>query len=216
MIPRDPEELPPLPLNEERILKALAAGEVEYILIGGGALLVSGIGSRQTYDLDLVPHGVTDNLDRLGQVLMELDARIVTLWDAEHGELHAEAAPLDAEVFNRNPTLHLVTAEGRVDVLLRAPEIQADFMELAQTADAVPYRGIDVAVASIPDLIRMKEAAGRPKDLEDLVGLRASLAAPEVAPRAVRPPAARRRQAVRHREDEARRRDSRRDRGIQR
>lgn len=109
-----------------------------------------------------------DNLDRLGRVMESLDAQVVTLWDPEHGELHAERAALDATVFHDNETVHLLTREGRVDVLQRAPEVGADFLELAQSAELVRYRGLGIPVASVADLIRMKEAAGRPKDREDL------------------------------------------------
>jgi hypothetical protein len=49
------------------------------------------------------------------------------------------------------------------------------FEELWTGATLVAIAGIDVRVASVPHLIRMKEAAGRPQDLADVERLRAKL-----------------------------------------
>ena len=59
-----------------------------------------------------------------------------------------------------------------VDVMLDPP---VPFTELWAQAHVVWIGGIDVHIAAVPHLIRMKEAAGRPQDLADLERLRAML-----------------------------------------
>lgn len=213
---RDPEELPPLPLEAEPILEALNANQVQYVVIGGMALQARGIGDRETFDLDIVPAPDRPNLAQLAQTLASLDTRVITKWVPDAPELHVEEPVFEPEMFERNRILHILTRHGRADVLMEAPGAPGGFAELAPDADEAQIGRARFAVASVAHMIRMKEAVARPKDLEDLVRLRASLAASEVQPRAVRPPAARRRHSARRREDEARRRDSGRDRGIQR
>lgn len=169
----------------------LAAHKVEYVLIGGSALLVHGIGARETYDVDIVPNTATDNLERLGAALRELGARVITAWVADSQELHVEESTLEAQVFIDNPVLHLLTGDGRMDVLLRPSGATGGFDDLAPGARARQRGDLEIAVAAVPDLILMKEAAGRPRDLEDLVLLRAELARLEVGgPRKPKGPAA--------------------------
>jgi len=213
---RDPEELPPLPLQAEPILEALNAHHVQYVVIGGMALQARGIGDRETFDLDIVPAANRPNLQHLAETLATLDTRVITKWVPEVPEMHVEEPVFEPEMFERNRILHILTRHGRADVLMQAPGAPGGFADLAPDADEAQIGRARFAVASVPDLIRMKEAVGRPKDLEDLVVLRGGLAASQVEPRAVRTQAARRRQSARRREDEARRRNSNRDRGIQR
>jgi len=213
---RDPEELPPLPLEAEPILEALNAHQVEYVVIGGMALQARGIGDRETFDLDIVPKADRPNLQQLAETLATLDTRVITKWVPETPELHVEEPVFEPEMFERNRILHILTRHGRADVLMEAPGAPGGFSELAPDADEAQIGSATFAVASVPDMIRMKEAVARSKDLEDLAALRASLAASKAGPPEVRPPASRRRQSARRREDEARRRNSDRDRGIQR
>jgi len=62
-----------------------------------------------------------------------------------------------------------------VDVML---DPIVPFDELWAEAQLVQIGGLDVHLASIRHLIRMKEAAGRPQDLADLERLRAKLTEP--------------------------------------
>jgi hypothetical protein len=69
------------------------------------------------------------------------------------------------------------TQIGAIDIL-PAPAGTSGYEDLARTADAFDLFGQRVLVASVDDLIRMKRAAGRTKDLlavEELGALRDEL-----------------------------------------
>ncbi|MGI8607879.1 MAG: DUF6036 family nucleotidyltransferase [Candidatus Dormibacteria bacterium] len=170
---RDPEELPPLPLKEDEIFLALSEHEVDYVLIGGGALMVMGVGERETFDLDIVPEQGTSNLEQLGAALRQLDARVITRWNHVDEELIVAPSDFEPEVFEKNRILHVLTSAGRMDILAAAPGADGGFDHLRDGARARERAGVVVTVAGVEDLIRMKEAVGRPKDLEDLKALRA-------------------------------------------
>jgi hypothetical protein len=59
--------------------------------------------------------------------------------------------------------------------LLFVPAGTTGYHDLRRSALQVELWGHDVLVAAIPDIIRMKEAAGRPKDLASLPALRQTL-----------------------------------------
>jgi len=65
-----------------------------------------------------------------------------------------------------------VTSLGELDVLARPPGAPV-YEELRRHADRYDLGGFNVSVASIDDLIAMKQAAGRPKDLLDIEELEA-------------------------------------------
>jgi hypothetical protein len=167
----EPDELPALPLDVDRIVAVLAAHRVEYVLVGGTALLIYGIGSRETYDVDIVPSTSLHNLERLGAALRELEAKVITAWLPETSELHVDESSFEPQLFVDNPFLRALTPAGRLDVLLKPAGVPRGFEELAPGAVAAVKGEVEVALSAIVDLIRMKEAGGRPKDSEDLRGL---------------------------------------------
>ena len=61
-------------------------------------------------------------------------------------------------------------ARPTVDIMLAAP---IPFEELWENAATMPIAGHSVRVASVEHLIRTKQVAGRPKDLEDVQRLQA-------------------------------------------
>lgn len=98
-----------------------------------------------------------------------------------HAELR-EADPrlpfrLDARTLGSGDSFTFATDIGAIDILA-TPSGTAGYQDLVRTADRIDLFGFAVAVASIDDLIRMKRAAGRPKDLlavEELGALREEL-----------------------------------------
>jgi hypothetical protein len=84
---------------------------------------------------------------------------------------------LDAQTLANGDVFTFTTDVGWVDII-GVPSGVAGYDGLARTADAFDLFGSRVLVASVVDLIRMKRAAGRPKDLlalEELGALRDEL-----------------------------------------
>ena len=71
--------------------------------------------------------------------------------------------------------LNLVTAHGELDLSFR-PSGTEGYSDLARSATPVKIKDHTVTVASLEDVIRSKQAAGRPKDLAALPLLRQLLA----------------------------------------
>jgi hypothetical protein len=153
-------------LDPEPILRALVARGVDFIVIGGIASVLHGA-ARLTYDLDLCFAADPANLAALGDVLVALDARLRGV---------AEPSPFvpDEATLRRIEVLTLATRLGDLDVLAR-PAGAPSYEALRRRADRYDLGGFSVLVASVEDLIAMKRAAGRAKDLGDVEELEAIL-----------------------------------------
>lgn len=158
-------ERPP-ELDARAILRQLAVEGVEYVLIGGLAAVLQG-SPVNTVDFDLCFDRAPDNLERLGRALSALDARLRGV---------AEDVPFvpDATTLRRVEVLTLDTRAGWLDVLRRPAGVNG-YTALRERADVVTIDGMTVCVASVKDLIAMKRAAGRDKDLRHIVELEAIL-----------------------------------------
>lgn len=157
--------------DPERLLAALADGGVQCVLIGGMAAIVHGdVGV--TLDLDITPAFDDDNVERLAAVLRGLRARIRV-------EGEPEGLPFDCSAeFLRNlgpeEILNLTTSCGDLDLTF-TPSGTGGYEDLRRDALSLPVGGATMLVASLPDVIRSKEAAGRDKDRVALPRLRALL-----------------------------------------
>ena len=145
-----------------RILRELAAGGVEFVVIGGYAAIAHG-SPRLTNDLDVSYSPETANLEALGRVLLGLDARLRGV---------ADDVPFvpDAASLRQVELLTLDTRHGPLD-LLAAPGGGPGWAALRRDAIEVDLDGVTVPVASLDHLRAMKRAAGRPQDLLDLTEL---------------------------------------------
>ena len=97
--------------------------------------------------------------------LVGLDARLKGVDDA------VPFVP-DAETLRRVEVLTLETAAGELDVLAR-PSRAPRYDVLRRRADRYDLGGFSVLVASVDDLIAMKQAANRRKDQADVEELEA-------------------------------------------
>ena len=70
----------------------------------------------------------------------------------------------DGRTLRRTRVLTLETPQGLID-LLAQPDGAPVYDELRSRAERDVIAGVEVAYASLEDLIAMKKAAGRPKDL---------------------------------------------------
>jgi len=152
---------PDVPLDAERILRSLAEHSVDYVLIGGLAVQTHGH-ARTTNDADLIPAPEPDNLERLADVLRELDARVLN-----RGE---EQTAIDAKMLPRATIWQFATMDGGIDVMHEVPGGRP-YEELRERALNVRLGDIDVPVVDLDDLIRMKLARGREIDLADVAAL---------------------------------------------
>ena len=147
--------------DPERMLSALADAGVRYILIGGMAAVLHGdVGV--TVDIDVVPERTDENLGRLAAALRCLGARIRT-----EGEPDGLAFDCSTEFFQNLPPdsiVNMTTQAGDLDVTF-CPSGTTGFADLKR--DAIDIEAADrlhILVASLEDVIRSKEAAGREKD----------------------------------------------------
>lgn len=139
-----------------RLLRRLADGGVDFVVIGGFAAVAHG-SVTITHDLDIVYATDPANLERLGTVLVRLDARLRGV---------AETVPFipDERTLRRTQVLTLDTPDGPLD-LLAEPDGARSYDLLRANALRVAVAGVEVLVASLEDLLAMKRASGRPKDL---------------------------------------------------
>jgi hypothetical protein len=149
-------------LKLQAMLGRLGRAEVDYVVVGGVAVVLQGYG-RATKDLDITYATGEDNLRRLGAVLVALHARLRGV---------AEAVPFvpDARTLARTRLLTLDTDDGSLDLLANPPGAPP-YATLRARADRVDLDGFVVAVAALDDLLAMKRAAGRPQDLVDIDAL---------------------------------------------
>jgi predicted nucleotidyltransferase len=152
------------PLSADQILRRLVERGVDFVVIGGIAGVLHG-SARNTFDLDICFATDDANLVALGDVLIGLGARLREV---------QEDVPFvpDARTLRGVELLTLVTSLGELDVVAQPPGAPA-YRDLRRNADRYDLGGFNVSVASVDDLIAMKHAAGRAKDLLDIEELEA-------------------------------------------
>ncbi len=146
------------------LIVALAAGQVRFILVGGVAATIHG-SARLTQDIDVVYARDASNLRQVADALAPHD---VYLRDAPPG------LPFrwDAETLARGLNFTLTTKLGEIDLL---GEIAGGggYEALLPHTIIVELYGHAVRCLDLETLIRVKRAAGRPKDLEAIAELEA-------------------------------------------
>lgn len=155
--------------NPEAVIRLLGRHEVRYVVIGGLAAVTHGA-PIVTQDVDICYARDDDNLTRTAAALLETRAQL-------RGADPNLPFRLDAKTLRGGDSFTFTTDIGWLD-LLGTPSGTTGYEDLARTAAAIPLFGYQVLVASVDDLIRMKRAAGRRKDLlaiEELAALRDEL-----------------------------------------
>lgn len=140
----------------DRLLGGLTARGVDFVVIGGVAATVHG-SAHITRDLDIRYSTEPANLEALGAALGDLGARLRGVED------DVDFVP-DARTLKDTQVLTLETREGWLD-LLAEPAGGPPYEKLRKRADRIEFKGLTLLVASIDDLIAMKSAAGRDRDM---------------------------------------------------
>jgi predicted nucleotidyltransferase len=146
-------------LDAEALLRQLTEGGVDFVVIGGIArvLLAS---ARVTKDLDISYSRDEQNVEALGAVLEDLEARLRGV------EEDVPFVP-DAVSLDRVQVLTLSTKLGWLDILA-FPSGAPAYEALRRNAETIEIGDFEIRVASIDDMIAMKRAAGRMQDLADI------------------------------------------------
>lgn len=149
-----------------RTFDVLARHAVRYVLIGGFAAKLHG-SPALTADIDICYARDDADLGRLVGALAELHP---TLRGAPEGLPFR----LDVQTIRNGDAFTFVTDAGDLDILA-TPSGTTGYEQLARDAVRMDLESVMVDVASLDDLIAMKRASGRPRDLihlEILVALR--------------------------------------------
>ena len=146
------------------ILGVLVRHEVRFVAIGGIAASLQG-STTITNDFDICYARDQENLERLTAALKELQAAL-------RGVPEPVAFRLKARTLKAGLNFTFDTKYGPFDCL-GAASGSFDYEQLIRNADAMNLVGTTVSVASLDDLIRMKRAAGRNKDLIEIENLSA-------------------------------------------
>ena len=151
------------PLRASALIEVLNRHGVRYVVIGAFAAIAQQAPLAATRDVDFTPDDSSDNLERLSGALKELGARIRTDGSPEGLKLDHDARSLGA-----SSAWNLICAAGEFDISFRPSGFDTGYSGLVARAHLVRVETVDVMVADLEDVIRSKEAAGRPKDLQVL------------------------------------------------
>ena len=146
----------------QRIIAALGASGLRFVIIGGIAMRLQGA-SHITDDIDFAFARDPRSLEALVSALAPY-----------HPRLRGASAGLpffwDLRTLQTSVNMTLETDAGSVD-LVGEPDGVASFEDLWEGATLIDRQGVQVRVASVEALIAMKRAAGRPKDHGHLLEL---------------------------------------------
>jgi hypothetical protein len=135
------------PFDPLRILKTLNRHDVRFVIIGGIAGRLWG-STTVTNDLDICYGRDRANLANLASALTDLKVKL---------------RGVDARALESVDQFTFTTMAGHLNGFV-APTGSAGYDSLARNAEAMDV-GATVQVAELQELILMKRAAGRPKDL---------------------------------------------------
>ena len=160
--------MPEFLFDPKPMLRVLQLHEVEFIVVGVIAAVAQG-SPVPTRDLDVTPSASDENYERVASALQDLEAKL-RLPDGTGMDF-----PIEPAFLKGNTAWTLLTRFGVLDLVFE-PAGTRGFDDLRRHAVELDI-GIDkpVRVASMLDVIRMKQAAGRPKDQAQIPALRQTL-----------------------------------------
>lgn len=144
------------PANFAFFIPRFKEREIQFILIGGGAAIAHG-SATTTYDVDFVYARNRANMERIAAALTDVNPYLRGV---------PEGLPFrwDLSTLESGLNFTLTTTQGDIDLLGDVPG-GPDYEALEGQCELIELFGHEVNVVTLPTLIRLKKAAGRPKDL---------------------------------------------------
>jgi predicted nucleotidyltransferase len=144
--------------NEDfrEFITALNNNEVEYILVGGYAVILHGY-SRTTGDLDIWINKEKENYFKLVKALKEFKMPVFDMTENN---------------FLKNPGLNVFTfgrPPSAIDIMTDVKGLH--FNETFKTSQIIEAGSLKVRVIGLNQLLKAKRAAGRHRDLDDIDNL---------------------------------------------
>jgi len=136
-------------MDTKKLLKSLNENKVRFVVIGATAGIAHGF-SRLTKDIDVFVEPTRGNMERTFKALRECGYDL--------GDTNIEEA-LEKKLLLRGYILQTDIHPSVTGV---------DFDTVWKNKVQYAFQGENAYFASLDDLIKMKKAAGRPQDLEDL------------------------------------------------
>ena len=149
-----------------QLLEALHAGEVEFIVIGGFAGTIHG-STQVTIDLDAVYRRSPGNIARIVAALERFGPYL-------RGAPPGLPFRFDVETVERGLNFTLRTSAGDLDLLGEVTG-GGGYEDLLPHSEKRSVFDRETLVVSLEMLIRLKRAAGRPRDLQRVAELEAVL-----------------------------------------
>lgn len=146
-------------LDAQELLRGLDQHEVEYVVFGALALLFYGA-VRTTEDLDVVVAPDQENLNRVAEWLISIDASLRLRPARKFG-------PRERWAMNRGSNATVLTPLGQIDVVQRIPGMPA-WEDLVAQAEVYEFEGRTVRVMNRATLIELKRRRGSAQDLADI------------------------------------------------
>jgi predicted nucleotidyltransferase len=138
-------------------LKALNNNNVEYILLGGYAVLIYGY-SRNTGDMDIWVNATEENYNNVKRAFDEFGMPVFDMTK----EAFLNNSDTDVFGFGVPPV--------KIDILTKAKGLEFD--EAYKNIEIKNIEGLDIKLIHINDLLRAKAATGRAKDIDDIEHLK--------------------------------------------
>jgi predicted nucleotidyltransferase len=135
-------------------IRLLNENHVEYVVLGGYAVIVHGY-IRTTGDVDILINTSEQNADKMLTVMLKFGYDV---YDFELSDFMQEPGCISLDRYN-----------GKIEILTST--LGVTFEECFNNKVVVQTDGIPINFISLTDLIKNKQAVGRPKDLEDVKNL---------------------------------------------
>jgi len=148
------------------VFNALYLAKVKYLVVGGLAVNLHGV-PRITYDIDIIISTDRNNVLKLNKVLNNLG--YIPRLPINPNDI-ADNKILKDWIENRNlkafSFYHKKDNYKIIDIVLVHP---LNFNDAFKNKIVKNVKNIEIYLASINDVVKMKEFSGRPQDLSDII-----------------------------------------------